>query len=157
MVQTIETNIKEIKSQTGPVKAVIMGAGNRTNVYSAYAIEHPADLQIVGVVEPDSLRRNNAAKKFNIPTERCFESIEAFIKTPKFADAVINGTMDEIHVETTIPVLKAGYDVLLEKPIGVAEQEILELNEVAAQYNRKVMICHVLRYAPFYKEIKEEY
>ncbi|CAM4175299.1 Gfo/Idh/MocA family protein [Lederbergia lenta] len=154
MSKTAEMNVKVIKNRTGPVKTVIVGAGNRTNVYSTYAIENPAELQIVGIVEPDHLRRIKAAERFNVPEEQCFDSIEAFVLKPKFADAVINGTMDEVHVQTTIPVLKAGYDVLLEKPIGTAKNEILELNEVAAQYNRKVMICHVLRYAPFYKEIK---
>ena len=154
MLQSTNMDDRKTENLNGLVTAVIVGAGNRTNVYSTYAEEHPENLQIVGVVEPDKIRRNKIADRFNISNENCFESIEEFVSTPAFANAVINGTMDEIHVQTTIPILKAGYDVLLEKPIGTSEREIVELSEIASQYNRKVMICHVLRYAPFYKEIK---
>ncbi|WP_062106406.1 Gfo/Idh/MocA family protein [Bacillus niameyensis] len=154
MFNTAEITSQESENKTGPIKAVIVGAGNRTNVYSTFAVENPKELQIVGIVEPDPLRRKNAAERFNVPKDNCFESIDTFVHRPKFADAVINGTMDEIHVQTTIPILKAGYDVLLEKPIGTTEKEILKLNEIASFYGRKVMICHVLRYAPFYTEIK---
>lgn len=154
MVETVEQNKIGFKEKTGPVKAVIVGAGNRTNVYSTYAKEFPNELEIVGIVEPDSIRRKKTAERFNVLHENCFDSMESFIIAEKFADAVINGTMDDLHVQTTIPVLKAGYDVLLEKPIGVAKSEIEELLEAASEYNRKVMICHVLRFAPFYQEIK---
>ena len=137
------------------ITAVIVGAGNRTNVYSTYAEIHPDDLKIVGVVEPAEIRRNQTAERFHVSKEHRFASIEEFVNSPKIADAVINGTMDQLHVKTTIPVLKAGYHVLLEKPIGTSEEEMRELQQAAEQYDRKVMICHVLRYAPFYAEIKK--
>jgi predicted dehydrogenase len=152
MQENITTN-QNIKTTT--IKAVIVGAGNRATLYAAYSEKYPKELEIIGVVEPDQIRRDVTAKRFNISKENCFKTIDQFIETPKFADAVINGTMDEIHVHTTIPILKAGYDVLLEKPIGTSMGDIMELQNVADKYNRKVMICHVLRYAPFYQEIKQ--
>lgn len=66
-------------------------------------------MQIVGVVEPDQFRRTKVATRFNIPDKYRSESVEDFIKAPKFAEGVINGTMDEIHFETTIPILEVGY------------------------------------------------
>lgn len=63
--------------------------------------------------------------------------------------------MDEQHIETAIPLLNAGYDMLLEKPFAVNEKEMRELVECAKKNNSKVMICHVLRYTPFYYSIKE--
>lgn len=139
-----------------PIKAIIVGAGNRSTIYASYSNKYPDEFKIVGVVEPDKIRREITAETFNIPEQYCFDSIDDFVNTPKFADAVINGTMDEIHVQTTIPILKAGYDVLLEKPIGTSLEQINKLSEVANHYKRKVMICHVLRYAPFYQEIKRK-
>jgi predicted dehydrogenase len=58
-------------------------------------------------------------------------------------------------VKTTIPLLEAGYDVLLEKPFSVNEEEARELVDAAEKYGRKVMVCFVLRYAPFYRKIKD--
>src|SRR5690606_33611450 len=66
-----------------------------------------------------------------------------------------NGTMDALHVSTSLPLLEAGYDLLLEKPIGISEEEVMQLLETARRHNRLVMICHVLRYAPFYTQIRE--
>ncbi|MFB9750971.1 Gfo/Idh/MocA family protein [Paenibacillus hodogayensis] len=124
-------------------------------VYASYAKGHPDELQIVGVVEPDPVRRKLTANRFGLADEAVFESVDQLIAAPKQADAAINGTMDSLHVATTLPLLKAGYDVLLEKPIGISQEEVLKLYEAAQTYNRTVLICHVLRYAPFYAEIRK--
>lgn len=136
------------------IKAVIVGAGNRANIYSNVSIEFPERLKIVGIVDPDPVRTEIMRKKYDVPKEFCFETVDEFVKLDKFADAVINGTMDHIHVETSIPILKKGYDMLLEKPFATNEKELREIIEVANQYKRKVLICHVLRYSPFYAAIK---
>ncbi|MBQ7595085.1 MAG: Gfo/Idh/MocA family oxidoreductase [Clostridia bacterium] len=139
-----------------PLKTIIVGAGHRSLIYASLAETKPEKMQIVGVVEPNELRKAAAAKRFNIPAENCFNSVEELANAPKFADAVINGTMDSIHVKTTLPLLAAGYDVLLEKPFAVNEAEARELLSAANKSGRKVMICFVLRYAPFYRRIKEK-
>ncbi|MFE5320999.1 Gfo/Idh/MocA family protein [Paenibacillus sp. NPDC056579] len=138
-----------------PLTAVLIGAGQRCMIYASYAEKHPERLRITGVVEPDAERRQLAAARFHIGPDRCFESVEQLIALPRCADAAINGTMDEQHVPTTLPLLEAGYDVLLEKPAGVTEEEVLELQRAADAHGRTVMICHVLRYAPFYTAIRE--
>ncbi|WP_051620795.1 Gfo/Idh/MocA family protein [Paenibacillus sp. UNC451MF] len=139
-----------------PIKVVIVGAGHRSLIYASYAKRHPEHMKIVGVVEPDIERRNLTKERFDIPMENCFADLEEFAGKPKMADAVINGTLDHIHVATSIPLLRAGYDILLEKPIGVSPDEVLRLYVEAQRYGRKVMICHVLRYAPFYESIRRQ-
>ncbi|MDF2723346.1 MAG: gfo/Idh/MocA family oxidoreductase [Paenibacillus sp.] len=139
-----------------PITAVIVGAGHRSLMYASFAKQHPEQLKIVGVVEPDDERRALTKERFELPEDGCFADLETFTSKPKMADAVINGTLDHIHVATSIPLLKAGYDILLEKPIGISEEEVLRLYEEAQRYGRKVMICHVLRYAPFYASIRRQ-
>lgn len=148
-------NLSAVK-KTEPITAVIVGCGHRSLLYASYALAEPGELKIVGIVEPLAARRKEAAAKFGVPEEQCYTSVEDLVKVPKIADAVINGTMDALHVETTIPLLRAGYDVLLEKPIGISEEEVLSLYEEATRLGRKVMICHVLRYAPFYSAIRQK-
>ncbi len=123
--------------------------------YADFSLANPELLQIVGVADPDEYRRKMVQEKFGFPKENCFKDANELAKVPKFADAVINGTMDEMHVETSIPVLEKGYDMLLEKPFAVNEEEMNRLVEVVKRNNNKVMICHVLRYTPFYSTIKE--
>ena len=102
-----------------PVTAIIVGAGHRALIYAMYSKQAPDKLRIVGVADPDAGRREMCKKLFDIPDNMCFESADALAAVPKCADAVINGTMDNQHVDTAVPLLKAGYDMLLEKPEGV--------------------------------------
>ena len=137
------------------VKVIIVGMGIRSTIYAKESLKYPDKFKIVGVVDVNKKRIETAKKLFNIPDKNCFESVEELITVPKFADAVINGTMDSLHVKTTIPLLKHGYDVLLEKPFAINEEEANELLKCTNETKRVVMICHVLRYSPFYKKIKK--
>lgn len=138
-----------------PLSIALVGAGNRGMVYADYALEEPGRMKIVAVAEPDEYRRNYAADMFGIPESgRCY-SVQDIIDKRLDIDAVINATMDREHIKTSLPLLKAGYDMLLEKPICPDKPELFRLYDAAVKYNRKIMICHVLRYAPFYVEIKK--
>jgi predicted dehydrogenase len=136
------------------VTAVIVGAGHRAVTYASYAERHPDELKIVGVADPNARRRQQMAQRFGFGPDRCYESAEQLPQAGKIADGVINGTMDHQHVETAVPLLEAGYDMLLEKPFATNREEMWKLANVAKAHNRKVMICHVLRYAPFYAAIR---
>lgn len=141
--------------QSKPVTAVIVGAGHRAFVYSELAKTNPELLKIVGVADPNPVRRKKAMEYFGFSEDMCFDSAQELAEKGRLADAVINGTMDEQHLETAIPLLNAGYDMLLEKPFAVCEQDMRQIVDCAKKNNSKVMICHVLRYTPFYYAIKE--
>ncbi len=136
------------------ITAVLVGLGHRGVGYATYVDSHPDELQIVGVAEPDEVRRSRYAERFDVPLENCFGTAAELAAVERFADIAINGTMDEIHVETTVPLLEAGYDVLLEKPIAPNEKQLRILEDAVKRTGQKVVICHVLRYAPFYAAIK---
>ena len=138
-----------------PVTAIIVGAGHRSFVYSELAKTNPEMLKIVGVADPNPVRRKKAMEYFGFGEDMCFENADELAKKGKLADAVINGTMDHQHLETAVPLLNYGYDMLLEKPFAPNEPDMREIVECARKNNSKVMICHVLRYTPFYYSIKE--
>lgn len=138
-----------------PVTAIIVGAGHRSMLYASLANREPDKLRIVGVADPNPLRRRMVMEKYGFSEDMCFTSAAELATKGKLADAIINGTMDNQHVDTSIPLLECGYDILLEKPFALNEEDALRLAACAKKNNRKVMICHVLRYAPFYYSIKE--
>lgn len=145
-------------TQARPVTIAIVGAGHRSVAYARYALRHPDRMKVVAVADPDAMRRDKLADAHGVPAAMRFASYEQYVDRPgaaPLADAVINGTMDKLHYVSTMPLLKAGYHVLLEKPIACTEREVRELIEVAGRHKRIVMICHVLRYAPFYVRIKQ--
>ena len=137
------------------VRAVLVGLGHRTACYASYALQHPEEMEVVGLADPDSDRLAIFAEKYGIPNDKCFSSSQELASIPRFGDIAINGTMDEIHVETTIPLVEAGYHVLLEKPIAPNSSELNLLDAAVTKAGVKVAICHVLRYAPFYNDIQQ--
>lgn len=141
-------------SSRAPVRAVVVGAGHRGRLYASYAAVEPAELTITGVVEPDPVRRDRLAQEHAVPAERRFASLAELPRAGVIADAAIDATMDADHVPTAEWLLEAGYPVLLEKPIAGTAAEVLSLAESSRRAGRLLMICHVLRYSPFYVEIK---
>lgn len=139
-----------------PVTVILVGAGHRSEWYGKYALEHPDLMKVVGVADPNPIRREAFRKMFGFPEENCFRDAQELSEKGKIADAVINGTMDNLHVSTSIPLMKAGYDILLEKPFALSIEEMWELYRVQKETGRKMMICHVLRYSPFYQAIQKE-
>lgn len=137
------------------ITAVVLGFGDRSQIYSKYSLTHSNSLKIVGIVEPNKLRREYAKSIFKLCDSQCFSEYDEFIKCGKLADCVINGTMDKIHVTTTLPLLPLGYDILLEKPITSKREDLLTLSRAAKKYGNKILVCHVLRYTPFYSKIKQ--
>lgn len=141
---------------SNPLTAVIVGAGHRSLTYASYAQQHPDDLRIVGVADPQEHRRRQVRDLYDLPAAACWESAGALAAEGQVADVVINGTMDHQHVATAVPLLEAGYHMLLEKPFATSEKEMWQLAEVARRRQRHVSICHVLRYAPFYAAIRQQ-
>ena len=139
-----------------PLSAIIVGAGHRSMLYASYAAQHPDELVIAGVADPSASRRDLAARTFGLAPAQCHVSVEALAALPRQADFIINGTMDRLHVPTSLPLLAAGYDLLLEKPFATSEAELWQLAQAARRHGRKVSICHVLRYTPFYAAIRQE-
>ena len=139
---------------TEPLRVIVVGMGVRSMIYTRVALTNPELLQIVGVVDVDSKRRKYARLTFDLNPENCFATVEELVAVPRFADAVINGTMDKLHVSTSLPLLRHGYDMLLEKPFALNEEEAQELLTCVRETGRTVMVCHVLRYAPYYQRLK---
>ena len=137
------------------IRAVIVGGGHRARNYTKEALAYSKNFQIAAVVDPDKRVLQLWKQEFGVRDEMCFTAIEQVLVLGRIGDCIINGTMDQLHVQTTVPFLKQGYDVLLEKPIATNPQELLELQAVAEEHNNKVMVCHVLRFSELYRKIKE--
>ena len=136
------------------ITAIVLGAGNRGNVYGNYALKYPDQLDIVGVAEPIEIRNDRFASQHDISDSQRFVTWEHVFEQPKFADAVIITTPDDLHHGPAMAALAMGYDLLLEKPIAQTWQECKEIFDLAEKEGRIVAVCHVLRYSPYYKKVK---
>ncbi len=137
------------------LKAIVIGAGNRGLTYSRIMKMMPEKFEIVGVAEPHKYRRNNLKEMYNIPEENCFESWEGLLELGRIADFAIIATMDQDHYAPAMKAISLKYDLLLEKPVAPTARECREIAKAAKENKVKVLVCHVLRYAPLYVKLKQ--
>lgn len=138
-----------------PITCAIAGLGNRGNdIYGNYQFVRPDEMKVTAVAEPREERRNAAKKRYGLPEERCFRTVEELLEYPKMADVIVIATQDRQHVEQAVKALSQGYHVLCEKPVSPQIDECIKLKETAHTYGKLVAVGHVLRYTPFYSKIK---
>ena len=138
------------------VKVAVIGAGSRGNVYARYAEVNPHAMSIVAVAEPQKHLRDKMKNQYNIPDENVFETYDDFFAKGVIADALIIATQDDMHFDPCMKAMETGYKyILLEKPISPSLEECIILDKTAKEKGVNIQVCHVLRYSPFYRKLKE--
>ena len=138
-----------------PLKLACIGCGARAQTYTQLATRRPERFQIVAGADPVSERVEKIRRISGNPDFRGFPGAEAVLSAGKLADVMIVATQDNFHFDNCRGALKLGYDVLLEKPISTRLEQVLEIERLARQAGRRVMVCFVLRFAAFYRKVKE--
>ena len=138
------------------ITAVLIGAGSRGMGYARTAKNSFEELyDIVAVAEPIECRRNYVRDLYAIPEERVYNDWTEVLAEGKIADAAIICTMDRDHFAPTMKAIELGYDIMLEKPIAPTPEECAAITKAANEKGVKVLICHVLRFTPFYCRMKQ--
>ena len=133
----------------------ILGYGGRGRTYARYALKHPERLKVVAVAEPNPDRLQNAAKAHGLSQEVLFTHWKDFFQKPIAADGVVIATQDIMHVEPAVSAMKAGYHVLLEKPMALTPEDCERLVQVSQETQKSLNICHVLRYVEMLRKVKD--
>lgn len=138
------------------ISIAVIGAGARGRfAYSSYALNNKEEVEIVAIAEPNEERRSLFVKEHNIKSEFVFHDWKEMLNEAKLADGIIIANNDEDHFKPTKIALEKGYNILLEKPMSNSLKEVIELGELAKKHKDKVfMVCHVLRYTPFFEVLK---
>lgn len=135
--------------------AILIGAGLRGNGYTTRMCELRDQIKLIAVADPLKIRRDDIVRKHDIPDEMCFDTYEEILSKPKMADIAIIATMDNMHYAPAMKAIEMGYHILLEKPVAPTAQECVDIALAAQKKGVKVLVCHVLRYTPFYKKVKK--
>ncbi|WP_026507194.1 Gfo/Idh/MocA family protein [Butyrivibrio sp. MC2013] len=135
------------------MRVALIGAGQRGNIYAGY-MKDKMGVEIGAVVDISGEKLSIAADRYGLDDKFLFDDIDKFLNAHMELDGVIISTMDRDHYKETISCLKAGYDILLEKPISPDPAECLDILRTARKTCRRIMVCHVLRYTNFFATIK---
>ena len=133
----------------------VIGCGSRGFCYGNYMFKKKKnEFKIVAACDILLEKLQRAEKDWALDKNSLFLDEEEFFKE-KRADVLIIATQDRDHVRQCIRALALGYDVLLEKPISPFKDELEKLLDAQEKYGKKVVVCHVLRYAPGFVKVKE--
>lgn len=137
------------------VSVIILGAGNRGTRYASIMSTLPECYNVVAVADPAKGHRDYIQQMHNIPDNMCFKSWQEALAQPKMADIAVIATVDSQHYEPALLAIEKGYDLLLEKPVAQTAKECNDIRNAANAKGVKVLVCHVLRYTPFYGRLKQ--
>lgn len=133
----------------------ICGCGSRARTYSNIAMSLDNQFEIIAGADPIPSRIDAIRKASKNPNFKAYTSAEALLSQPKLADIMLITTQDQYHFTPAKKALELGYHLLLEKPAAQSIEQVTELAEIAHKYNRKIVLCFVLRYTNFYSKVKE--
>lgn len=137
------------------VTIAIAGVGSRgKNAYGFELLNMKDRAKVVAVADIDSERLAIAGDAHGVPQDMRFASAEEMLAMPKLADAMLICTQDRQHVPHAVAALEKGYDIMMEKPISPKLEDLQKITRVAREKGRRVIVCHVLRYTPFFQTIK---
>jgi len=136
------------------LEVAVIGCGSRGEAYTREIQKSPDSFKIVSACDFSQIKLDNFISWYGIKKEDTFLSEKEFF-AKKRGDVLIVSTQDKDHVRHAIKGIELGYDILCEKPISDNEKECRKLLKIQQKYNKKVIVCHVLRYAPAFLKMKE--
>jgi predicted dehydrogenase len=115
---------------------------------------HLRHFRALGVPRIDAYRTGLATlpEQGQPAPDRVFKDLEqALADRP---DAVVVANPTSLHLATATAAVRAGADVLIEKPLGDRLEGVPALRDEAAARGRIVAVAHNLRYHPMLREIR---
>ncbi|GGP01667.1 Gfo/Idh/MocA family oxidoreductase [Nonomuraea glycinis] len=136
------------------VTLAVVGGGLRGLTYARRAHATGAG-RVVAVAEPDPARRAAFAAEFGIAPDQAHPGWKELAAAGRVADAAVIATHDRLHTDPAITLADLGYHILLEKPMATEEREAVLIADAASRNGIMLAVCHVLRYTPYTRMIKE--
>ena len=136
-----------------PLSFAVIGCGSRGRTYMRIArnLGHA----ITAIADPSQAALETMRGIAGAPAPRSFASGEELLEEPRMADVALVATQDAQHFGHAAAALRLGYDVLLEKPAAQSAAEVEELALLAGEAGRRLILCFVLRYTPFYRTLNQ--
>jgi predicted dehydrogenase len=126
---------------SNPTRVALIGAGQFGQNHARVVHRSPrAELSVIVDSDPD--RARTLAAQYNCP------ALAAAAEMPPEIDAAIVAVPTIHHCDVGLPLLEAGLDVLIEKPIAPDLESASRLVAAAAKFGRILQVGHLERFNP---------
>lgn len=140
--------ITESQPLQNPIYVAVVGVGvfgrNHARVYKELE-QQGEPVHLLGVVDPDTARADAVAREFGC---KSFGSVAQLITTHSEVQAATVAAPTVQHLNVSRELMKAGVDILIEKPLAATLPEAAELANLAAAQKRIVQVGHLERFNP---------
>lgn len=137
---------------TGKIKAGIAGLGRSGWNIHADAIEKMADMyRVAAVCEKDGGRAAEAKEKFGCRTYSAYEDLISDDEV----ELVIVATPNQLHSKNSIDAMRAGKNVVCEKPMAVSLEDADEMIKTASETGKTLTIFQNRRYVADFRKVME--
>jgi predicted dehydrogenase len=131
-----------------PIYVAVVGVGvfgrNHARVYKELELQGEP-VRLLGVVDPDVNRADGVAREFGC---KAFGSVHQLLTTHSEVQAASVAAPTVHHLAVARDLMKAGVDVLIEKPLAGTLVEADELVALAAEHKRIAQAGHLERFNP---------
>jgi UDP-N-acetyl-2-amino-2-deoxyglucuronate dehydrogenase len=132
------------------ISFAIVGYGHIGKRHAAMVEQNP-ETELAAIVDVKSKEDLGlAVEKMDF-----YPSLEDFLKASPKIDVVTIATPNGLHASQAIAALKAGYHVVIEKPMALSTVEAEAIIHQSMQSSRKVFVVKQNRYSPPSQWIKE--
>ena len=142
------TGHHESPTLQNPIYVAVVGVGvfgrNHARVYKDLE-QQGQPVRLLGVVDPDTGRADAVAREFGC---KSFGSVAQLLTTHSEVQAASVAAPTVEHLNVSRELMKAGVDVLIEKPLAATLAQADELAKLAAAQNRIVQVGHLERFNP---------
>ncbi len=124
-------------------KVIIVGTGGIAKFHLGKILERPRSSNVVGLVEINEASRASTRDVFITAGKEVppfFSSIKEAVKAETGANSVLIATPHKFHVENICESLRAGWDVLIEKPMVLSAAEARRVIRVRDKTGKLVVI-----------------
>lgn len=134
-----------VTTKDEPIRIALLGTGSIAQVVHLPILSGMPGVTLQGVADLDRPRARAIAGRLGVP--EVYETDAAAFASDA-VDAVVICTPSHLHEELTIAALRAGKDVLVEKPLAFDAAAAERVCQVAEESGRCLMVAMNNRYRP---------
>ena len=134
------------------IRVAILGQGRSgRDIHGAYLSRDPRRSRIVAAVDPLADRRRRAAEEYECEVLRDHRPL---LKR-RGLDLIVNAAPSHLHVPISLQFLRAGFNVLCEKPLAARAADVARLIAAARKARKVLAIFQQSRYAPYFQQVRK--
>ncbi len=110
--------------------------------------------EIAAICDCDAEALRFAGERYGIPEEKRFTDYKELLRDPRI-NAVTVAVPDQLHKQISCEMLRAGKNVLCEKPLALTREDTEQIIRTADETGSKFMVGQICRFTPAFEQAKK--